>query len=200
MLGLVDVKKIIVVIAIVYATILILLSSGHPVQSGLATLKFAASGAFFLTAFLFLFVGFLWRLIWRLVPVLGTWLCPDLNGAYKVYIHWIRLIDGEDLTGTKIAKAYIRQNFITTSIELYSDESESSTLLVLTKKEMGSGRVVLYYIYHNEPKAGLMINTQPHKGAAILSINPDNSKKIEGNYFTDRHTSGRLVMEYEYKL
>ena len=131
-------------IAILYALVIaaaILLFN----VTGVATFATVFKGSTALSLILFFFMAFEWRSIWARYPFLNRWVYPDLNGKWKVTIHWC----WENKTGTKEAVAYIRQNFIDISIELISDESESETLMVKAKQDSESKRPIIFYIYRN---------------------------------------------------
>ena len=134
-----------------------------------------------------------WKFIWKKIPQLNDWLFPDINGTWQVEIHWTwKQEDGSIETGIKKGKVVIKQNFLTLSMELFTDESESETLVIQPKKNPDSGRLQFYYIYKNTPIDKGNNNLQSHIGAAILKIDPHNNCILQGNYFTDRNTHGLL--------
>jgi len=77
-------------------------------------------------------------------------------------------------------------------MELFTDESESETLVIQPKKNPDSGRLYFYYIYKNTPIDNGENRLKPHIGTAILKILANNNDILEGNYFTDRNTQGFL--------
>lgn len=178
------------VIAIIYALFIAAATLLFNV-TGLATFAVVFKGATAFSFILFVFIAFGWRALWAKYPILNRWVYPDLNGKWKVTIHWC----WENQTGTKEADAYIRQNFVDISIELISDESESETLMVKSKQDSESKRPIIFYIYRNESKQGVASPQPPHKGAAILKISPTDTGRLEGNYFTDRATKGHYILE-----
>ncbi len=190
MITLIPLKKVLSTVAVIYALSLAVVSLIFN-QSNIDSISAAFSGAFILELIIFIIVVYGWRVLWSKYPVLNRWLYPDLNGEWIASIHWNR---GEQ-KGTKIAKAYIKQDLFRLSMELVSDESESETLMVIPKKDPESSRPILYYVYRNESKQGLENPQPPHKGAAILKLDHSDPNTLKGNYFTDRATNGHFEMK-----
>ena len=67
--------------------------------------------------------------------------------------------------------------------------------MVTPRQDPESQRPILFYIYRNEARQGIASPLPPHKGAAILKVNPSDPNRLEGNYFTDRATKGHYVFE-----
>lgn len=186
MLSLFPIQKIIAVLGALYAASIILIFSfsGKDLSFGVA-IRYAT---FFELIILVLF-SFVWRYLWQWIPKLNEWLFPDINGLWDVEIHWI----WQEKKGVKHGEVHIKQNIFTLSMELFTDESESETLVVQPKKNSESGRLHLYYIYRNEPKSTTPLES--HIGTAILKFPPQNTSLLEGNYFTDRNTKGVLKLK-----
>lgn len=182
-------RKVIVVIAGLYAAILIVVLSFFD-RSGLEGALIALRFAVALDIMLAIFAGITWRWLWRKVPKLNRWLYPDLNGKWQVQIQW----RWKDKTGETNATAHIKQSLTGLSMHLVSDESESSTLCIVPKRDAESNQPLLFYIYKNEPRQGLKSKQDPHNGAALLKLDLDNPNLLVGNYFTDRATRGHYTM------
>lgn len=183
MISLYPLQKIIGVFAGIYTVLLVLIFSikGESISIGTA---FKYAGIYELIIFILL--SFLWKYIWKKIPILNEWIFPDLNGNWNVEIYWKR----DDILGIKKGIVNIKQDFLKLSMELFTDESESETLVVQPKKHPESGRLHLYYIYRNTPKSNTQLD--PHIGSALLKLSPNNMSELEGNYFTDRNTKGVL--------
>lgn len=140
-------------------------------------------------ALLYLFsVG--WRKLWSWIPKLNDWIFPDLNGKWDAEITW----NWNGKTGIKKGSVLIKQSLTKFSVNLDTDESESSTLMVKPFKDSESDQAAFYYIYRAESKDSNPKNkNKGHTGAAILKINMENSRLMSGNYFTDRESFGRYV-------
>lgn len=127
------------------------------------------------------------------VPMLNTLLFPDLNGCWRMQIHWV----GPDKSGTVTAKATIRQDFLRISMEVASDGSDSETLVVKPKKDPESGRPILYYVYRVVPKKLSNETGSSYEGAAILKFEAAQTHRLSGNYFTSRKTVGHFILQRE---
>jgi nucleoside phosphorylase len=113
---------------------------------------------------------------------------PNLAGNWDMEIHWHR--EGEQ--GHVSATATIHQGRTGISMEVYSEGSDSHTLLAQFQPET-HGSSVLYYMYEVEPKALKSDAGGPYKGAAVLRFYPQDSE-IRGNYWTDKLTKGHFKL------
>ena len=190
MINLFSLTKTIVIFSALYAILLITALPFFNKDINITNiLKYTAS--FELIIIYILFFG--WKYIWKIFPKLNDWLFPNINGTWKVEIHWNWIQkDGTKKEGIKEGEVVIKQNFLTLSMELFTDESESETLVIQPKKNPTSGRLELYYIYRNTPIDKGDNKLQSHIGTAILKIAPHNNDMLQGNYFTDRNTQGLL--------
>ncbi len=189
MITLLPLQKIFIAIAVIYAVGIALLAVMLQL-SGMGSISAAFKGAFILEMGLLFFCMFGWKRLWSKFPVLNSWVYPDLNGQWKISIHW----NSGNKKGTKLALAYIKQDLFRLSMVLVSDESESETLMVKPMKDPESARPMLYYIYQNEPAQGVEVQQPSHKGAAILKLGLTDHNSLKGNYFTDRATSGHFEL------
>ncbi|WP_321853400.1 Cap15 family cyclic dinucleotide receptor domain-containing protein [Paraburkholderia tropica] len=194
MITLIPLPRIIVMIAVGYATIvaaLVAFSWGilaHP--SLLGSLKIATTLGTVLNALLIIMISAAWRKVWQRFPKLNMWLFPDLNGSWAMTIHW----QGPDKEGEVNALAVIKQDFIRMSMEVTSDRSESETLMAHPKKDPESGRPLLYYVYRVVPKMIDGESTHSYEGAAILKFSDNGAGQLSGNYFTSQKTKGRFSL------
>ncbi len=128
------------------------------------------------TAYHGIYRTFLWRY--------DRWIdIPILNSYYKGVVEY-QSADG--VLTRKEVDIKIDQKVETVKMDLYSSEMHSVTLMGRFKKE--SQEPILYYIYRGEPLVNNMSRTK--LGAARLSFNIN--CLLEGNYWTDDGTSGRL--------
>lgn len=158
-----------------------------PQGTSLSILKLLSAAIFVLDAAIILVSTYLWRPLWKLIPLLPSLIFPDLNGI------WEGRIIFESSTGeTKLkAKARIRQSLWSIHIDLYSETSKSHTLVAYPTSE--AGNQVLYYVYHNTPK-----NPQfpEYKGTSLLTIKRGTTpSQLSGHYFTVRGTIGRVELK-----
>lgn len=130
------------------------------------------------------------RSLWRLgsygQPVLiGTWR-GELNSSW-------RDASGQ-LVGPIPVFVVIRQTATTISITLLSEESRSSSVTG-TLTRISDGQHDVTWAYRNEPLAALFQRSGMHYGAAMISgITDRHPLRLEGKYWTDRRTTGDLIL------
>lgn len=142
------------------------------------------------TVLLTLVITWAWRLVWMQFPKLNTQLFPDLNGDWNITIHWLR----EGKSGEVHAKAKIEQTLISLKMEVYSEDSDSETLLAKPKRGVDSLRPLLYYVYRVTPKQKNGVVQASYEGTAILLLDPYSLEKLGGNYFTNQLSKGRFEL------
>ncbi len=198
MINLLPVTKVITAISVLYAiSISIILFFVYDKDSGVAEGIFiAVKGTFVLNLFLLGIVYFGWKWLWKLFPSLNKLLFPDLNGEWDMTIHW----KWGDKEGKAQAVAHIKQDFLRISMEVSSEDSDSNTLLAKPQKDSESGRAILYYIYRNTPKLKNGNQSLPYIGTAILKLGHTNFDLLEGNYYTDRTTTGYYKLKRKISL
>lgn len=136
-----------------------------------------------------------WRTFWKYIPALNYWIFPDLNGEWDAKIDWNWEKGLEIKTGTKKGCVVIKQSLLKFSVDLITDESESSTLVVKPYKESESEQPAFYYMYKSESKEPDSRGSCEHKGAAVLKVPHGTLNTLSGNYFTNRSTYGRYTFE-----
>jgi hypothetical protein len=197
MINLISPLRVVSIIAVGYSLLVVLVLLLHKaIASEIATwsaIRIAMAGALALDLILLAAVHFIWRWLWAKFPVLNTFLFPDLNGRWRMTIHWI----GPEAEGVVSATAIIRQNFLHISMEVTSDGSDSETLMAKPKKDPESGRPLLYYVYRVVPKQINAGAGSSYEGAAILKFESEQSNCLSGNYFTSRKTVGHFVLQRE---
>jgi hypothetical protein len=187
-INLLPLTKIIVAISVLYAAcISIILFFVYDAESGITEgAVLASKGATVLSLVLLGFIYFGWKYLWKMMPFLNKLLFPDLNGEWDMKIHW----SWGDKTGIAQATAHIKQDFLKMSMEVNSEDSDSSTLIAKPHKDPESGRAILYYMYRSTPKLKNGNTNLPYDGTAILKIDHTSLNLLEGNYYTDRSTTG----------
>ena len=132
-----------------------------------------------------------WEKLWDKYPALNELLFPNLNGTWKMVIHW----EWEDKKGISHAKAVIKQSFLKLGMDVEAEDSDSQTLLAKPKKDSETGRAELYYVFLTTPKHKVGSDLQePYKGAAILKLSLEGNGLLQGNYFTSRKTVGHYEL------
>lgn len=78
----------------------------------------------------------------------------------------------------------------------YTDESNSfsNTSQIIEDDESGIFR--LSYNYTNRPNASVRDRSAIHDGAAILRVIPGTERKLEGEYWTSRKTTGDIHLKF----
>ncbi|HEV2516050.1 MAG TPA: hypothetical protein VGV07_12425 [Devosia sp.] len=192
MLSLLPVDRVITVVAVAYAvTILLVVAiilTVFPSLSPWQTLTVAFSGATALQLLVLLVLNVAWKWVWSAIPALNQLLFPNIEGKWKMVIHWQR----EDRSGQVTATAVIRQTLLKLSMEVFSEGSESETLVALPRRDQESGRPMLYYVYRVVPKADKSDAGHPYEGSALLKLADKNT--LSGNYFTSQSTRGRFSL------
>lgn len=117
-----------------------------------------------------------WRPIWRLAPRLNDLLFPDLNGTWtgEATPAGEGGTTGEALPVT----VWIRQDLFKVTVTLQTDQASSTSVRSSVEADRAVGRF--------RPR---------HEGAACLEVHTEGGRdKLNGHYFTDRGTKGRLSL------
>lgn len=193
MINLLPLTKVIATISALYAVFIsIILFFIYDVDSGITEgAILATKGATAINLFLLGFIYFGWKWLWKKMPFLNKLLFPDLNGEWDMTIHW----KWGDKEGIAQATAHIKQDFLKMSMEVNSEDSDSNTLLAKPHKDPESGRAILYYMYRSTPKLKNGNSSSPYDGTAILKIDHTSLDLLEGNYYTDRTTTGHYELK-----
>jgi hypothetical protein len=144
----------------------------------------------FAAAALWLFDRFLWRLpvVRRLAgrPVLdGTW-------AGTIATDWVNEETGRRKPPDGETFLVISQRFWSITVRLLTRESRSSSIRAdLTQHPDGACDLV--YVYRNNPHSEVRHRSEIHYGAARLTVPRVPGGEIDGDYFTDRGTRGRMT-------
>jgi hypothetical protein len=188
MISLLPITKVITAIAVNYGVtvgiILFIVTDSSTSLSESIALALKGSAALNLLLLAFFYLG--WRKLWNWFPSLNRLFFPDLNGQWDMEIHW----NWGNKNGVAKAKAFIKQSFISISMEVESEDSDSETLLAKPKKDSESGRAILYYIYRNIPKKKNGNNNSAYEGTAILKLDHLDLNILKGNYYTNSNSYG----------
>jgi len=143
-----------------------------------------------LTAF---FMRWGWR--WKL---LQGWLVPfpDLNGTWQgqIQTNWK---DAEGKTYSPIpAILTVKQTFGRISCIMRTGEMESHSYLEGFCIDKDAQVRRLCYSYTSRPKAALRDRSTPHDGTILLNIIGEPVRKLEGEYWTQRRTTGTVTLTF----
>lgn len=195
MLSLLPIHRVIALVSVCYASIIAIILAliwGSGAQlSARESVSIAVSGATVLQLSLSFAFALGWKTLWAHIPALNALLFPNLDGEWKMEIHWRGTSGGH---GTVFADAVIKQDFVRISMEVAAPDSDSETLIAQPKRDPESGRPIVYYHYRVVRK-----NKGPHVGgeylgAAILKFSERGGGELSGNYFTSAHTTGHFVL------
>lgn len=146
---------------------------------------------------LLLFIKWFWRL-----SIFKHWLVliPDLQGTWKGELRTTWRYENTQREPDPIeVYLVIKQNLYAMHITMYTKESASYSQAAATNINEESGIKSLHYIYSNQPKTDYRDRSQIHYGAANLLISLKPQSKIEGDYWTDRHSTGSMTLYFQSK-
>lgn len=131
-------------------------------------------------------IAFLYeRLIWKYDRFLG-W--PVLRKEY------VGTIKSKYDSIEREIYVTVKQSLFSVFVILTTEESKSKAITAdIINRD---GEYVLCYSYLNRPKVEVRDRSEIHYGTAILSIGI-NAKTLEGEYFTDRNTTGDIFLKAE---
>lgn len=145
----------------------------------------------------FIFTVWLWR--WNL---LQGWLVPfpDLNGTWQGYIqtNWK---DTEGQTPDSIPTILtIKQSFGRISCVMRTEEMESHSYLEGFCIDKDGQVRRLCYSYTSRPKTSLRERSTPHDGSILFNIIGTPVNKLNGEYWTQRQTTGSIMLTFRTKV
>jgi hypothetical protein len=127
------------------------------------------------------------RWAWKWWGVRHILRVPDLEGTWKVELESGYKGKGG---GAKTSYLVVHQTYSSITVEVLTDLGRScSEASSLTK--LGP-RLLLAYVYRAEPEAIRRAGNEPHRGAAELLVETKPQIRLEGDYWTDRETVGRV--------
>jgi hypothetical protein len=144
-----------------------------------------------------LFVKWAWRL-----SFLQGWLVPfpDLEGTWQGTLQTTWQNPETAATPLPIPLILvIKQSFETISCVLYTKESSSYSTAALLSEEDDSGIKRLSYVYTNTPELTARGRSPIHDGAAILKIITAPERTLQGEYWTNRKTTGTISLTFRSK-
>lgn len=140
-----------------------------------------------------IFIKWLWR--WK---HLQYWLIPfpDLNGTWQGHIqtNW-KNVEGK-IPEPIPTMLTIKQTFGRMSCVMRTDEMESHSYLEGFCIDKDAQIRRLCYSYTSKPKASLRNRSTPHDGTILLNIIGNPVHKLEGEYWTQRQTTGSVTLTF----
>ena len=135
-----------------------------------------------------LFIAWAWK--WK---IFYPWLVPfpNLSGDWEgtVKSNWKE----KKLEPIPI-EVSITQNFFNVQVRIKSGESRSYSIGASFDIDNERGFQQLFYTYLNTPKAGVRERSEIHYGSTILNFDGFKVTKMDGEYWTDRETTGEITL------
>ncbi len=135
-----------------------------------------------------IFIGWAWK--WK---IFYPWLVPfpDLSGEWEGYIksNW----KGKELEPIP-TEVSISQNFFNIQVKIKTKESRSYSIGASFDIDNERGFQQLFYSYLNTPKASVRERSEIHYGSTILNFEGFKVTKMDGEYWTDRETTGEVTL------
>ena len=88
----------------------------------------------------------------------------------------------------------ITQNFFNVQVRIKTKESRSYSIGASFDIDNERGFKQLFYTYLNTPKAGVRERSEIHYGSTILNFDGFKVTKMDGEYWTDRETTGEITL------
>ena len=147
--------------------------------------------------FLTVFVKWFWK--WR---VFQGWLVPfpNLNGTWegKIQTTWIDPKTG--ICPPFIAVILcIRQSFVGISCVMRTQEMTSHSYCSDFVLDTESQIKRLAYSYRSSPRPTVVVRSAPHDGSVVFDVIGQPVKKLKGEYWTSRKTTGEIILTFRCK-
>jgi hypothetical protein len=143
---------------------------------------------------LLVFTKWLWR--WR---IFSGWLVPfpDLQGTWDGSINTTWKDPSTGVTKASLpATLVVRQTFSSIKCVLFTQESDSVSTAAQISEDDDGGIMRLSYNYTNRPRATVRDRSAMHDGAALLRVVTIPTRKLEGEYWTSRCTTGDMAFTF----
>lgn len=135
-----------------------------------------------------IFIAWAWKF-----KIFYPWLVPfpNLSGDWEGTIksNWKE----KELEPIPI-EVSITQNFFNVQVRIKTKESRSYSIGASFDIDNERGFQQLFYTYLNTPKAGVRERSEIHYGSTILNFDGFKVIKMDGEYWTDRETTGEITL------
>ncbi len=173
---------------IVYATIFILTQNLDSIDFHKAITHVSTTISINIILWM-LFIALAWK--WK---IFYPWLVPfpNLSGNWEGTIksNWKE----KELEPIPI-EVSITQNFFNVQVRIKTKESRSYSIGASFDIDNERGFQQLFYTYLNTPKAGVRERSEIHYGSTILNFDGFKVTKMDGEYWTDRETTGEITLK-----
>jgi hypothetical protein len=146
--------------------------------------------------FYFIFTRWAWKWV-----VFKGWLVkvPYIQGTWEgTFESTWKNDQGQTMGPTKMILV-VKQTFSSISCLAYTKESSSYSTTAQINEDDDSGVFRLSYNYTNRSKASIRDRSQIHDGAAVLQIFENPTRGLEGEYWTNRKTTGDMKLRFKTK-
>ena len=174
--------------------VVLLLIKGISLQIGWEAIKTIPDVIAIYAVFLVIFVKWAWKWV-----IFRGWLVtmPILHGTWKGTLHttWENPETGETPGPIDMYLA-IRQTFRAIHITMFTRESVSQSDAASLCMDDERGQRLLTYSYANVPDASVRHRSQIHYGSARLRITLKPTLVLQGEYWTDRKSTGHMELTF----
>jgi hypothetical protein len=135
-----------------------------------------------------LFVNWAWK--WR---IWYPWLVPfpNLNGNWEGHLKSNYKNKSLDPIPSEVS---INQTFFNVQVKIKTGESRSYSTGASFDIDKERGIQQLIYSYLNTPKSSVRERSEIHYGTTLLIFDGFKVDELEGQYWTDRETTGEILM------
>jgi hypothetical protein len=135
-----------------------------------------------------IFIAWAWKF-----KIFYPWLVPfpNLSGEWEGTIksNWKE----KELEPIPI-EVSITQNLFNVQVRIKTKESRSYSIGASFDIDNERGFQQLFYTYLNTPKAGVKERSEMHYGSTILNFDGFKVTKMDGDYWTNRETTGEITL------
>lgn len=135
-----------------------------------------------------IFVKWAWK--WK---IFYPWLVPfpNLSGEWQGFLKSNWKEKSLDLIPTEVK---ISQTFFNVQVRIKTGESRSHSTGASFDIDKERGLQQLFYSYINTPKSSVRNRSEIHYGTTLLTFNGFTVTEMEGEYWTDRETTGEIKL------
>jgi len=125
---------------------------------------------------------------------------PNLNGTWegKIITTWINQ-ETEHSTPQVLAILTIKQTFLKISCVMRTEEMSSYSYSEGFKLESENQIKQLSFSYTSKPRPTVTDRSPMHEGSIVFDIIEEPEKKLKGQYWTSRKTTGEIIMTFREK-
>ncbi len=136
-----------------------------------------------------IFIKWCWK--WK---IFYPWLVPfpDLSGDWEGELKSNWKEKSLDPIPTEVT---IIQSFFNVQVKIKTNESRSYSIGASFDIDKDRGLEQIVYSYMNTPKAGVRDRSEIHYGSTILNFDGFIVNEMEGQYWTDRETTGEIKLK-----